>query len=69
MSDRPVFPLEVALALTELGSRLQAQRYRRDHPEAGEAEVAAAVRAWFRDRPGAPDGDGVGRSVGWPRPR
>lgn len=69
VSDGPVYPLEVAFALTELGMRMQAERFRRDHPDASEAEVDAAVRAWLHDRPGAPGGDGVGRSVGWPRVR
>ncbi|MFN0089737.1 MAG: hypothetical protein ACKVWR_05620 [Acidimicrobiales bacterium] len=67
MSDGRVHPLEVAFALTELGMRMQAERYRRDHPDASEADVEAAVRAWLHDRPGAPDGDAVGRSVAWPR--
>ena len=65
VSDPPVYPLEVAFALTELGSRMQAQRYRREHPEADEAEADTAVRSWLHDCPGAPDG--VGRSIGWPR--
>ncbi len=55
--------LALALELTELGSELVAQRYRRDHPAAPEAEVDDAVMAWFADRPGAPDGDAVGRRV------
>lgn len=67
MNDGPVFPLEVVFALTEFGSRLQAQRYRREHPEARDAEVEAAVRAWLHDRPGAPGGDGGERRVEWPR--
>ncbi|MGH3680396.1 MAG: hypothetical protein ACRDT2_09130 [Natronosporangium sp.] len=57
----------MALELTELGAQLLAQRYRRDHPKASEAEVRRAVAGWLADRSQAPDGDGWGRSVAWPR--
>jgi hypothetical protein len=36
-------------------------RFRREHPVATEHEVREAVKAWWRDRPGAPIGDTVGR--------
>lgn len=55
--------LALALELTELGSELVAQRFRREHPAASDDDVDAAVAAWFADRPGAPDGDAVGRRV------
>jgi len=60
-SDHP--GLALALELTELGSELVAQRYRREHPAASDDEVDEAVAAWFAQRPGAPDGDAVGRRV------
>jgi hypothetical protein len=45
------------------------QRYRREHPGAGEAAVEAAVVAWHSRRPGAEHGDAEGRPVPWPRER
>lgn len=59
--------LRVALDLTELGERLLAQRYRREHPEASEAEIRQVIAEWYAARPMAPEGDGVGRVVAWPR--
>jgi hypothetical protein len=55
--------LRLAFELTDLGMRLVAQRYRREHPAASEDEVDAAVQAWLLDRPGAPHGDAEGRPV------
>ena len=49
--------LALAIELLEAGMALQAQRYRREHPDASEAEAAAFVQAWLLDRPGAPMGD------------
>ncbi len=62
MSQTGAEGLALALELTDLGASLQAQRYRREHPDADDEEVEAFVQAWFLDRPGAPDGDAVGRS-------
>ncbi|HEY7582096.1 MAG TPA: hypothetical protein VIB78_00500 [Acidimicrobiia bacterium] len=59
--------LKIALDLTELGAELRAQRHRREHPDASEAEVRQIVAAWLGARPMAPEGDGVGRIVPWPR--
>jgi hypothetical protein len=55
-------PTGVALAfeLTETGAAMRAQRYRREHPRATEEEVAAVVKAWMLERPGAPLGDAEG---------
>jgi Rv0078B-related antitoxin len=62
------YGMVVAMELLELGLKMRAERHRREHPEASEAEVAAVVHAWKVDRPGAPFGDAPGRSVSWPRP-
>lgn len=56
--------VEVACELFEVGMRLVEQRFRREHPDATEADVALRLREWMLDRPGAPDGD----SFGEPRP-
>lgn len=61
--------LALALELTEMGSRLNAQRFRREHPDATEADVEQAINVWWLDRPGAPIGDGPGHRVEFPRPR
>jgi hypothetical protein len=60
--------VEVVCELLEFAQDIRAERHRRENPHATEAEVAAVVRAWMMDRPGAPYGDAVGRSVSWPRP-
>jgi Rv0078B-related antitoxin len=39
---------------------MQRQRLRREHPEWSDAELAGAMRAWMRDRPGAEHGDAIG---------
>jgi len=46
-----------------MGSRLHAERFRREHPDATEADVDQAINAWWLDRPGAPVGDGPGHRV------
>ena len=70
MSEEPATGLALALELLDMGLRMQAQRYRREHPDATEVEVEAFVQAWLFDRPGAPDGDGPpGRLVTIPRGR
>lgn len=63
----PPAGLRTALDLLELGAQLRAQRHRREHPDATEAEVQAAVDAWLIDRRQAPHGDAAGRHVPWPR--
>jgi len=37
------------------------QNLRRRNPEASEEEIEKGIRQWLRRRPGAEDGDGVGR--------
>jgi hypothetical protein len=55
------------LALFELGETMLRQKLRRKHPQAADAEIEAHVREWLERRPGAEQGDGVGRNVSWPR--
>lgn len=63
----PLTGLQIALELTQLGADLHAQRHRRENPLASEAEVRQVVADWYADRSKAPDGDAVGRRIGWPR--
>lgn len=55
--------LATALELAELGARMVEAKFRREHPDATDQEVAARVNEWWSDRPGAPHGDCPGRSI------
>ena len=69
VSDDVRYPLAVAFELFEIGTRMRAERHRREHPNATPAEVEAAVRSWLTDRSAAPCGDALGRSIVFPRTR
>jgi len=58
--------LRTALGLFEAGVEMMRQKLRRDHPDLGDREIDARVKAWLRERPGAEFGDAVGRPVSWP---
>jgi hypothetical protein len=58
---------KTTLALFEMGEAMLRQKLKRKHPGANEAEIEARIREWLERRPGAEHGDGVGRSVAWPR--
>ena len=60
MTGDPATRLRIALELHDLGVRMQRQRLRREHPDWSDAELAAAMRARMRERPGAEHGDSVG---------
>jgi hypothetical protein len=60
MSSGPVSGVAVACELAEMGAHMVEARFRREYPEASDADVADVVRSWWLDRPGAPDGDAVG---------
>lgn len=60
--------LRTALELFEAGVRLMESRLRRLYPDASPAEIETRLRTWLLERPGAPHGDAVGRSVPWGRP-
>lgn len=55
--------LRTALDLYDAAVDLMRQNLRRRHPEASEAERERMLVEWLLSRPGAPDGDAVGRRV------
>ncbi len=65
----PVEKFRLAIALSHELETIMLQRLRAQAPEADEAEIHRRLLAWRQHRPGAENGDAVGRSVPWPRPR
>jgi Rv0078B-related antitoxin len=61
MSAGSTSGLAVACEMADLAAHMVAERYRREHPSASEQEIADRVKAWWRERPGAPDGDAEGQ--------
>ncbi len=55
------YNLRLALDMYEVGEQMVRQRLRREYPDAGPQEIEAKVRSWRAHRPGAVDGDAVGR--------
>lgn len=58
---------KTTMALFEVGEAMLRQKLRRKYPLATEAEIEGHVQEWLERRPGAEQGDGVGRPVAWPR--
>jgi len=57
--------LRAALDLADLAERMLRQRRRREG--LGEAETERRIEEWYaHHRPGAPDGDTIGRVRPWP---
>jgi len=67
--ESPADRLRTAFDLHDLAVKMLEQKYRREHPGAGDADVEAAVVGWHARRPGAEHGDAEGRPVPWPRGR
>ena len=65
----PARRLQTALDLFDLGVAVMAQRIRREAPDASDEAVRRRLRVWLQSRPGAEQGDGVGRPGTWPRIR
>lgn len=63
MDDGSKSGMAIAFELAEMGARMVETKFRREHPDADDDEVAAHVRAWWLDRPGAPHGDCPGRPL------
>ena len=59
--------LELAFDLYEAGEQIMRQNLKRRYPDAGREEIERRLAEWLRRRPGAEQGDGVGRPVVWPR--
>jgi hypothetical protein len=59
----------LALDLYATGEAMMRQRIRRERPELSSVEVEKRLCAWLCLRPGAEQGDAVGRPLPWPRPR
>ena len=57
--------IRLTLDLFESGEAMMRARLRREHPDEDADKIEARLRAWLLTRPGAEDGDGVGR----PRPK
>lgn len=59
--------LQLTFELAATGEQLMRGRFRREHPDASDDEIALLLRRWFQERPGAENGDGEGVVVAWPR--
>ena len=53
--------LRTALVLFEDGVDLMRATLRRRHPDASEEHIERLIGAWLAERPGAEDGDALGR--------
>jgi hypothetical protein len=43
------------------------QRLRRENPTADDGEIRRQIAHWYTNRPGAEDGDALGKRGCWPR--
>lgn len=59
--------LRTAFDLFVAGERMMRQNLKRRYPDASPEEIERRLHAWLRERPGAENGDAVGRPVPWPR--
>ena len=69
--DPPLSPdekLRIVCELHDLGVTMMRETLARRFPQASRTEIDARLDAWLAERPGAENGDGVGRPVAWPRP-
>jgi hypothetical protein len=62
-SDAAAARLRTALELAELATLMMEQNLRRRHPAASDPEIRRLLGIWQRTRPGAEDGDCVGRPI------
>lgn len=59
----PAEKLNVALELFESGVAMMRETLKREHPTESDERIEERLRAWIRHRPGAEDGDCVGRKI------
>jgi hypothetical protein len=59
----PSEKLEIALELFESGVAMMRETLKREHPSESESQIDERLRRWIRHRPGAEDGDCVGRKI------
>jgi hypothetical protein len=59
----PSEKLDIALELFESGVAMMRETLKREHPTESEAQIEERLRQWIRHRPGAEDGDCVGRKI------
>jgi hypothetical protein len=50
----------IVLELLELGERAFIHKLKQSNPSISSKEIEESVKAWYRERPGAVLGDGVG---------
>jgi len=55
--------LRATVELFELGVRLMRENLRRQFPDACDVDIEQRLRHWLHERPGAEQGDAVGRAV------
>ena len=63
----PAQKLRIACELHDAAVEMVQATLRREHPDADDAEQERRLIEWLQMRPGAEQGDGVGRVVPWPR--
>ena len=61
--------LQTALELLDVAERMLRRRLHRENPGLSDEAIEERVAAWYRKRPGAEGGDGVGVVSQWPRRR
>ena len=61
--------VRTTLELVALAEDMIRAKVLRENPEATVAEIEEAIGRWYAHRPGAEQGDGVGRPGTWPRQR
>ncbi len=59
----PAEKLNLALELFESGVAMMREKLKREHPTEPDERIEERLRAWIRHRPGAEDGDCVGRKI------
>ena len=59
----PSEKLRIALDLFESGVAMMREALKREHPTESEERIEQRLRQWIRHRPGAEDGDCVGRKI------